>query len=151
MDLPEASRLVEASPDFRLLRRVRSPRDWALKGTGGEIRRGVFVDTETTGLDQDNDEVIELALLPFEYERDTGAIVRVDQDAALSAVRQPSFPIPPESAKIHGITDGMVAGQVIDPERIKALIEPTHIVLAHNAALDLPMVEKHWPIFEERH
>jgi hypothetical protein len=29
--------------------------------------------------------VIELLRLPFEYERGAGAIVRVDQDAALSA------------------------------------------------------------------
>jgi DNA polymerase III subunit epsilon len=141
MNLPEAACLVEASPDFRLLRRVPTPRDWPFKAASGETRRGVFVDTETTGLDQDTDEVIELALLPFEYERDTGAIVRVDQDAALSAFRQPSFSIPPESAKIHGLTDEMVSGQVIDPERIKALIEPAHIVIAHNAAFDRPMVE----------
>jgi DNA polymerase-3 subunit epsilon len=140
MDVTEAARLIEANPDFRLLRRVPAPGDWKLPRAGGETRRGVFVDTETTGLDQDTDEVIELALLPFEYERDTGAIVRVDADAALSAFRQPSFPIPPESAKIHGLTDEMVKGQVIDPERIKALIEPAHIVIAHNAAFDRPMV-----------
>jgi DNA polymerase-3 subunit epsilon len=151
MDVTEATRLIEASPDFRLLRRVPPTRDWQLKSASGETRRGVFVDTETTGLDLDTDEVIELALLPFEYERDTGAIVRVDQDSALSAFRQPSFPIPPESAKIHGITDEMVKDQVIDPERIKAIIEPAHIVIAHNAAFDRPMVEKHWSIFEEKH
>jgi DNA polymerase III subunit epsilon len=151
MDSDEAARVIEASPDFRLLRRVPAPRAWSIKKAVGEIRRGVFVDTETTGLDPDTDEVIELALLPFEYERDTGAIVSVEQDAALNAFRQPSFPIPPESAKIHGITDEMVAGKVIDPERIRALIEPAHIVIAHNAAFDRPMVEKHWPIFEEKH
>lgn len=151
MDLPEATRLVEASPDFRLLRRVPSTRDWPLKSASGETRRGVFVDTETTGLDLDSDEVIELALLPFEYERDTGAIVGVDAQAALSAFRQPSFPIPPESAKIHGISDEMVEGQVIDPQRIKAIAEPAHLILAHNAAFDRLMVEKHWPIFEDKH
>jgi DNA polymerase III subunit epsilon len=151
MDLTDAARLVEASPDFRLLRRVPAPVNWCLPSVGGETRRGVFVDTETTGLDQDTDEVIELALLPFEYERNTGAVVRVDSGAALSAFRQPSFPIPPESSKIHGITDERVAGQVIDPHRIRALIEPAHIVIAHNAAFDRPMVEKHWLLFEEKH
>lgn len=151
MDVTDAARLVEASPDFRLLRRVPGPTDWALQRVTGETRRGVFVDTETTGLDQDTDEVIEMALLPFEYERDTGAIVRVHSGAALSAFRQPSFPIPPESSKIHGITDEMVASQVINPERIRALIEPAHIVIAHNAAFDRPMVEKHWSLFEEKH
>lgn len=151
MDLTDAARLIETSPDFRLLRRVPAPAAWHLAGARGETRRGVFVDTETTGLDSDGDEIIELALLPFEYARDSGAIVRVDHDAALSALRQPSFPIPPENTRIHGITDQMVAGQVIDPERIRALIEPAHIVIAHNAAFDRPMVEKHWPLFESKH
>ncbi len=114
MDLTQATRLVEASPDLRLLRRVRPPRDWPLASASGETRRGVFLDTETTSLDLDTDEVIELALLPFEYERDTGAIVRVDLDAALSAFRQPAFPIPPESSKIHALTDEMMAGQLIE-------------------------------------
>jgi len=151
MDLSEAARLIEASPDFRVLRRVPPPRDWPLQSATSETRRGVFVDTETTGLDQDADEVIELALLPFEYERDTGMIVRVDTDAALNAFRQPSLPIPPESSKIHGINDEMVNGQIIDPERIKAIIEPAHIVIAHNTAFDRPMVDKHWPNFEQKH
>lgn len=151
MHLSDGARLIEASPDFRLLRRVPASSTWPLKSAGGDTRRGVFVDTETTGLDPDTDEVIELAVLPFEYERDTGAIVRVDAGAALSAFRQPSFPIPPESSKVHGITNEMVAGQAIDPERIRALIEPAHLVIAHNATFDRPMVEKHWPIFEEKH
>jgi DNA polymerase III subunit epsilon len=129
VDSEEAARLIEANPDFRLLRRVPAPTAWSLQKAVGETRRGVFVDTETTGLDPDTDEVIELALLPFEYERDTGAIVSVDQDAALNAFRQPSFPIPPESAKIHGLTDEMVARQIFDPEHIRVLIEPAHIVI----------------------
>jgi len=151
MDIDDAAGLIEANPDYRLLRRVPGPGQWPLAIASGETRRGVFVDTETTGLDPDTDEVIELALLPFEYERDTGEVVRVDVDAALNAFRQPSLPIPPESSKIHGITDEMVKGQIIDPERIKVIIEPAHIVIAHNAAFDRPMMEKHWPIFEEKH
>ena len=151
MDLADAARIIEANADFRLLRRVPAPRNWAAPKTSGQTRRGVFVDTETTGLDPDRDEVIELALLPFDYDRDTGAIVGVDKDGALSAFRQPSFPIPPESSKIHGITDAMVNGEVIDPERIRALIEPAHLIIAHNAGFDRPMLEKHWPLFEEKH
>jgi DNA polymerase-3 subunit epsilon len=151
MDIAEAARLIEADPDFRLLRRAPAARDWPVKSAIGEIRRGVFVDTETTGLELDADEVIELALLPFEYERDTGAIVRVEAENALNGFRQPSFPIPPASSNIHGITDAMVAGQSIDVERIRALVDPAHIVIAHNAAFDRPMVEKHWPLFEEKH
>lgn len=151
MDLAQAERLLAASPDYRVLRRVPSVAAWKLEPARGEIRRAVLVDTETTGLDQDRDEVIELALLPFDYERDTGRIVAVDEVDVLSAFRQPSFPIPAEAAKINGITNEMVAGQVIDAERVKAIIEPAQLIVAHNAGFDRPMVEKLWPLFEEKH
>jgi DNA polymerase-3 subunit epsilon len=104
MDLLQAKQLIEASPTI-LRRRVPPPVQWSLPEAKGELRHAVFVNTETTGLDHDKDEVIELALPPFEYERETGRIVRIDQAGALSALRQPSLSIPPESARVHGITD----------------------------------------------
>lgn len=151
MDLSEAIRIVEAQADLRLLRRVPAPGAWSLNAGSGETRRGLFVDSETTGLDPESDEVIELALLPFEYERETGVIVSVDHAGALSALRQPSKPIPAESTLIHGISDEMVRGQVIDDARVRAIVEPAHIVLAHNAGFDRPMLEKQWPVFEDKH
>lgn len=150
MNLTEAERLIEASPAHRLLRRVPPVSAWALPRAGAELRRAVFVDTETTGLEE-RDEVIELALVPFEYERDTGKIVAVDEATALSAFRQPSFPIPAESARVHGITDADVAGHVLSDEAVQAVIGEAHLIIAHNAAFDRPMVEKHWPIFETKH
>lgn len=150
MDLEDAARLLEGSNDYRILRRVPDVARWPLSAPTGETRRAVLVDTETTGL-EDSDEVIELALLPFDYERDTGRIVSVDRANALSAFRQPSAPIPAASTEIHGITNEMVAGQTIDAERVRAVIEPAQLIIAHNAAFDRPMVEKHWPLFEEKH
>jgi DNA polymerase-3 subunit epsilon len=111
----------------------------------------VFVDTETTGLDLDRDEVIELALLAFDYDRATGRILRVRTNHALSAFRQPSIPTPAASTRVHGITDAQVAGHVIDPEQVRSAIDDAHLIIAHNAAFDRPMVEKHWPIFENKH
>jgi DNA polymerase III subunit epsilon len=122
MDLGEAERLIEANQDYRLLRRVPGAKDWRLAPAGGETRRAVLVDTETTGLDPDVDEVIELALLAFEYERESGLIVSVDATQSLSAFREPASPIPPEASKIHGISNEMVKGQSIDIERVKAII-----------------------------
>jgi DNA polymerase-3 subunit epsilon len=151
MNLSDAERLLRASPDYRVLRRVPPPRAWGLAPPTGETRRAVLVDTETTGLDPEADEVIELALLPFEYERDTGRIVAVDEAHALSALREPSVPIPPEASRLHGVTNEMVKGQAIDAERVNAIVEPAHLVIAHNAGFDRPMVEKHWPLFVDKH
>lgn len=151
MDIAEAERRIAASPDHRLLKRVPPASSWDLPAPQGETRRAIFVDCETTGLDQDRDEVIELALLPFEYERDSGRIVRIDEAEALSAFRQPSFPIPPASIAVHGISDADVAGKSIDAEAMRRVVEPAHLILAHNANFDRPMLEKHWPIFEQKH
>ena len=155
MDLHEAERLIEASTDHRLLRRVPPVERWRLDGSesvsASNVRRAIFLDTETTGLDRDTDEVIELALLPFEYERDTGRIVHVDAQLAMSAFRQPSIPIPEESSRIHGLTNEDVAGHVIDPEQIRSVLDSAQLIIAHNASFDRPMVEKHWPIFESKH
>lgn len=151
MTLFEAERLLARDPNYRVLRRVPAPGQWRLGGAGGQTRRAVLVDTETTGLDQDKDEVIELALLPFEYDFESGRIVSVDEVGALSAFREPSFPIPAEATRLHGVTNEAVRGQSIDAERVKAIIEPAHLVIAHNAGFDRPMVEKLWPIFEDKH
>jgi hypothetical protein len=79
MDLTDAALLIEASPDFP--HAAARACAGCYKAVSGETRRCVFLSTETTGVHQDTDEVIDLALLPFEYERGTGAIVRVDQEA----------------------------------------------------------------------
>lgn len=150
MNIQEAETLIEQSADHRLLRRVPPPADWKLGAATEEIRRAIFVDTETTGLG-DRDEVIELALVPFEYERDSGRIVAVDHRNLFSQLRQPSFPIPPASVAIHGLSDKDVAGKTINTEMVNALVEPAHLIIAHNAAFDRPMAEKHWPIFEGKH
>lgn len=151
MDLAEAQRLLEASGDFRLIRRIPTPEAWALPAPRGDLRRAVFLDTETTGLDHDRDEVIELAMVPFDYERDTGRIVKVDVERAYSGLRQPSIPIPPESARIHGLTDVDVVGKSIAEEDIAAVVEDAQLIIAHNAAFDRPMAEKHWPLFANKH
>src|SRR5262245_22758659 len=110
MNLLRAERLLSQSPDYRVLRRVPVASEWRLATSAGDKRRAVLVDTETTGLDQDKDEVIELALLPFEYDFESGRIVSVDEVEALSAFREPSFPIPAEATRLHGVTNEMVKG-----------------------------------------
>lgn len=151
MTLHEAERLLAASTDYRLLRRVPAVSRWSSASPQRETRRAVLVDTETTGLDQEADEVIEIALLPFDYERDTGRLISVEEARAFSAFREPSKPIPPDATKLNGITNEMVKGHTIDADQLKAIVEPAHLIIAHNAGFDRPMLEKHWPMFEEKH
>lgn len=151
MNIVEAERVLAASPDHRVLKRVPPVSQWLTKANPAETRRAVFLDVETTGLDQDIDEVIELAMVPFDYDRHSGEIVRVDERAILSSFRQPSFPIPEAGMRVHGIKDADVAGVVIDETRIEAILREAQLVIAHNASFDRPMVEKHWPDFANMH
>ena len=43
-------------------------------------------------------------------------------------------------------------GHVTDEAQVRAIVAPAHIVLAHNnAGFERPMVEKHWPVSEDKH
>ena len=70
-----AARLAE-HPDYRVLRRLDVSREWPAV-TGRGVGFAVVLDTETTGMDPAADKVIELALVKFEYSRESGAIGRV--------------------------------------------------------------------------
>jgi DNA polymerase-3 subunit epsilon len=71
-------------------------------------------------------------------------------DEGLFAYREPTIAIPPEAQAIHGISAETVKGAAIASETVAAILKSVQIIIAHNAAFDRPMVEKHWPIFEHK-
>lgn len=148
--IDEAVQLLTASDDYRVLRRVPLVDRWSFPEACGETVRAAIVDCESTGLDLETDEVIELAIVPFEYEKATGRVVQVHADRIFSGFREPTVPIPEESQRVHGITPAMVAGCVITPEQVASAVEGVQLVIAHHASFDRPMLEKHWPmVFEQ--
>ena len=142
--LEDIARLLEQSPDFRVLRRLQ-PRDVFSQSHCEQPLVGIVLDTETTGLDLDKAEVIELAMLKFHYTPD-GEVLRVI--GKFDELRQPANPIPPEIIALTGITDEMVAGRSIDPAAVEAFVADAEIVIAHNARFDRPIAEKAWPVFK---
>ncbi len=84
------------------------------------------------------DEVIEIGMVAFVHDADgrVGPVV-----GAPSQLRQPSIPIPPEITKLTGISDDMVAGQVLDLGAVRALLAPASLVIAHHAMFDRPFCE----------
>ena len=142
-----AARLAE-HPDYRVVRRLDTSREWPAL-SGPTVRRAAIVDTETTGTDPAVDKVIELAVVVFEYCRESGAVGRVL--GTYDGLEDPGLPIPPESTAIHGITDAMVAGKRIDDAAVARLLEGVGIVVAHNAAFDRKFLEPRLPIFASLH
>jgi len=146
-DLPAieaAFALLAARDDFRVLRRL-EPHDDFGGSAAGPVGSAIVLDTETTGTDLQSDQVIELAMLRIEYALDSGAILRVVD--SFEGLEDPGRPIPPESTKIHGITDAMVAGKQLDEARIGEFTSGSPLVIAHNAYFDRTFLELRLPLF----
>lgn len=141
-EFEQLANILEASGEYRLLRRLRPSKSESPIAT--PRKRAIFLDVETTGLDTSKDTVIELAMLPFEYDMD-GCVVGVGD--AFVGLRDPGIPIPPDVTALTGITDEMVAGTSIDTQLIEAAVGSAAIVIAHNAGFDRPFCERIWPIF----
>jgi len=105
-------------------------------------RVGVYLDTETSGLDFETEGVTQLALLRFRF--DDQGIVSID-DTAWTRLNDPGVPIQPEVAAITGITDEMVKGRSIETSEITEVMKDAEIVVAHKAGFDRPFVEKAFP------
>jgi DNA polymerase III subunit epsilon len=138
-DHETAARMLEATGDYRVLRRLQ-PRPIVVSGVRRQAEKiAVIVDTETTGLDHTRDEVIELGMVAFLYDED-GRIGEVI--GTFNGLREPSVPIGPEITHLTGITPEMVAGQVLDLAAVERFIEAADLIIAHNARFDRPFCER---------
>lgn len=113
------------------------------------LEYGLIVDVETTGLDPQKDEIIEVGAILFNMPSPGKAnIVEM-----MGALRQPSQPLSPEISKLTGLSDEDLAGQSIDWQRVGELFAKAEIIVAHNARFDrsflsrmpeLDAASRHW-------
>lgn len=142
--LEAMARALAQHPDYRVLRRLRPRGDWGPAGAG--LRRRLLVlDTETTGLEQRSDRIIELAMLAVDVELSSGRPVGPVE--VYEGFEDPGMPIPPRVREITGISDAMVEGQKLDEARIAEMAARADLVVAHNAGFDRPFVEARLPLF----
>ena len=146
VDLRFLAQRLRDSGEFRVYERFHARRDWPADSSA-ETRRAVLVDAETTGFNPDRDAVIQLAICPFEYAPD-GVVVRAEP--CQTWMEDPGRALDPKITRLTGLTDAGLAGQRIDDDAVKALVDPAVLVISHNAAFDRPFVEKRLPIFAEK-
>ena len=146
LDLAAMAEALSRSADYRVLRRLVARLPYT-PTAGHDIRTGVLLDTETTGLDHAKDEIIELGMVKFDYTADCRIVGVRD---TFSAFNEPSGPISAEVTALTGITDEMVAGHRFDDTAIAAFAEDAVIVIAHNSGFDRKFAERYWPLFEHK-
>nr|CAB4128879.1 DNA polymerase III subunit epsilon [uncultured Caudovirales phage] len=101
-----------------------------------------FVDTETTGVNPDVHEVIEVAVRMVEFDRKTGKMTAVFE--GLNELQEPkAMPLPPEIIAITGITDADVRGKRADWQAVADLLESADLVVAFNAGFDRRMLARY--------
>jgi DNA polymerase-3 subunit epsilon len=145
-DFEALAQQLEQHPDYKVLRRLTPQHLVTPELAGQKMYKGVVLDTETTGFDVENDRVIELGMLLFEFDPVSGAIHQVLE--VFDELEDPGFEIPPASIAVHHITDDMVRGKRIDDARVAGFLKNVDVVIAHNASFDRPFVEARWPVFE---
>jgi len=98
----------------------------------GKLHQEAFVclDCETTGLDPENDRIIEIAIARFTFDKVLDSF---------ESLIDPGVPIPESSVAIHHITEKMIQGKPKIVEVLPRLISfiDQHIVIGHGIKLDM--------------
>lgn len=137
---------LHATGDFTVLRKLnldQDPRVTQRAVQGSMV--GLCIDTETTGLNHTEDKIIELGIVAFEFNPMTAEIISIAD--SYNGFEDPDRPLSKEITEITGITDEMVAGQVFDDDRVRALADKATLVIAHNSNFDRKFVEDRYPAF----
>ena len=98
------------------------------------------LDLETTGLDRDEDEIIEIAMKLIQVSKTKIEQLKVVD--AYESFQDPGIVITEESTRIHGITNDMVQGHQIDWMRVESILNNSQLIVAHNARFDRSFIDK---------
>lgn len=143
----QALSVLEQDPNFRVLRRYDPKELLLLKEIPDGAGIGLVLDTETTGKDA-TDRIIELGMVGFAYDRETGQVYGALD--TYNELEDPGMAIPAEATAVNGITDKMVAGKRMDDERVNAMVELADFCIAHNSGFDRPKCEARFPVFKNK-
>lgn len=138
-DYTRAEALLESSDEYRVLKRLDRRSVYADLGKE-DIRRGLVLDLETTGLSHSDNRIIELGMVSFTYGAESGNVGEVLRSN--SYFEDPGCEIPQDVIDLTGITNEMVAGHEIDDDVIKSHFDTVDLVIAHNAGFDRPFFDK---------
>ncbi|MCF8883418.1 hypothetical protein L5849_11975 [Erythrobacter sp. SN021] len=135
-----APAVLQGDDHTRVLRRISPLQEWQPPTYAGPpFMKIAVIDLETDGIDPQYNEIIEIAVAMIVIDRQ-GRILEVE--SLKSGLQQPSRPIDPQIEKITGITDAMVAGKRIAPQKIAEHLRAADACLAFHSAFDCRHLEE---------
>ena len=100
----------------------------------------VILDVETTGLNHEKGEIIQIALRPFFVNPETGEVSGIKKP--IEFLQQPSNPLPTIITDITGFSDEDLEGKEIPWDKISKILNYCQFIIAHNANFDRKWVER---------
>ena len=107
-----------------------------------------FIDLETTGLNKEEDKIIEIALKTVKIDKAEGNIISFDDK--YESFQDPGIEIEEKISLITGITDSMVTGHEINWEKVNEIVNNTDIMIAHNARFDRAFLDRNMPLSKDK-
>lgn len=111
------------------------------------LKRVMVIDTETTGLIKDQDEIIEVAFKVIEFDEE-GNFYRIL--FSFSEQQEPSKEIDPDAQIITGLTKELLAGKSINWNVVSDVLKTIDVVVSYNASFDRPFLEAKCPDFKNK-
>ncbi len=105
-----------------------------------EERLYVALDVETTGLNAETGNIVEIALVRFFFDKE-GALNEEDR---FSTLINPAATIPAQASRIHGITNEDVANAPLFKDLAKKIADTCNqrVIVGHNVLFDIGFLEK---------
>lgn len=107
---------------------------------GSNVGKGLFIDTETTGLSALKHQVVELTATLFTFNKKTGEILNA-QEKTYHGYQQLAFQSRHQYIPT-GVNAAMLQGQAISTTVLRRLMQQADFIAAHNAPFDKKFVEK---------
>lgn len=144
--LQQCAQLLNDSGDFQVLSRLKPSMQF--HATAPEsVHKVCIIDTETTGLDTDVCEIIELGYQIIEFDSN-GLFYKVL--AARNYLQEPQGEISAEVTKVTGLTIEDVKGHSIPWQEVEKELADVQLCVAHNASFDRPVVERYSEVFVDK-
>lgn len=141
-EVERAHALLDDHPDYRVLTRL-TPRDRYHAANDDQTYTGIYLDTETTGLNAGKHDIIEIGMIQFTFDA-AGRIL--DTGPRLSRLNDPGHPLDPKITEITGLTNADLHGHHFDDDEITTWATRADLYVAHNAGFDRPFMETRFPI-----